>query len=296
MEGKESGKRKKIFLYALGAGAIGTAAFFGYKLIKGKPVNDASSAEDPEAKITPILKRITANNSNDNFPLKSGSKGAKVIQLQQALERILGKVAMAKITKIDGNFKKGTETALSMAKLPALIDELTFNRLTNPKMLGAGFNPKAMGDKLFTAANRKDFNTSINLLKQISSSSEYASVNAYFIAQQFFSVSKSIVTFLLDSFSSNSFYKEQIKTEFLRMGLKLDTDSGKWSLAGISIKEDIITLRDTYVLDKFNNKIKVGPDTILGARISISNGMAYFKDIHHNIHSVPNRDVGKVSR
>lgn len=296
MKGKESDKRKKIFLYALGSGTLGTAAYFGLKLLKGKSNEDnqeiPSSEDNRIQTIRP--KRKIAPSSNDNFPLKNGSKGKKVIHLQQALERILGKAAMAKLTKIDGNFKKGTESALSMAKLPPVIDEVTFNRITNPKMLGTGFEPKALAEKLLASSNRKDIQGTLSLLKQISNTSEYSAVNAYFIARQLFSVSKSIVTFLLESFSSNSFHKEQIKSEFLRIGLRLNEETGKWSLSGFKAKEDIITLRDTYVVDKFNNRIHVDAGVILGELINISSGMAYFKDIHGQIHSVPNKDVGRA--
>ena len=74
------------------------------------------------------------------------------------------------------------------------------------------------------------------------------------------------------------------------MGLKVDS-GGTWSLQGIRLYKDIITLRQTIVTDSRNNRIQVNRNTILGDEIKIENGLTWFRSVDDSVLSVPTQDV-----
>ncbi|MEN7549040.1 hypothetical protein AAG747_14040 [Rapidithrix thailandica] len=69
--------------------------------------------------------------SGDVFPLRRGSQGAAVRQLQIALLQRGGTVAMAlrETGGVDGRFGLGTERALQRAGFPVVVDQNNFRRL-----------------------------------------------------------------------------------------------------------------------------------------------------------------------
>jgi hypothetical protein len=78
------------------------------------------------------------------------------------------------------------------------------------------------------------------------------------------------------------------------MGLKLDASSGRWSLSGFAGFRDIITITDTYVIDRNKNRIPVRRNTILGDEQQVSNGMTMFKAIDNSMALVPSGHVKYV--
>jgi hypothetical protein len=114
---------KKIFLLTLGAGVIAGAGFLAYEHFKksGESSSDASS--------TSIVPASNASSAGDNFPLKFGSRGQRVVQLQQKLEKILGADKLQQLTPIDGIWGNGTEKALKLAGLPTLISQSAFDKI-----------------------------------------------------------------------------------------------------------------------------------------------------------------------
>jgi peptidoglycan hydrolase-like protein with peptidoglycan-binding domain len=258
------------------------------------PVNVSTPGINPGKTSLPG-RNIPSPVISDNFPLRSGSQGERVRKLQSALETILGTTAFKKFTAIDGKFGKGTIAALKAAKLSTVIDEPTFNKLTqhSPTISSSGLNVNTVAASLYRFASGKNFDSVMQQLRQLNSVEDYQAVNKRFIALQVFSVSKSIVTYLLDAFSSNSTAKEQIKDEFRRIGLQ-QKDDGKWSLAGIHTYKDIKTIHTTYVSDTNNFKIPVQANTILGSEISIQNGMTKFKSVDGNIYTVPTQSITYV--
>jgi hypothetical protein len=81
-----------------------------------------------------------------------------------------------------------------------------------------------------------------------------------------------------------------LRNEFLRMGLKMD-DSGRWSLQGIPVFKDLITLRETFVIDSSSNRIPVKRNTILGDEVKVQNGITWFRSVDNSILKVPTQDV-----
>lgn len=289
----------KAFVLGMGVLVASGAVYYGAKQLRKRRsennINLPENVNDGSVTISQTYPSSTKSlpTGNDGFPLKKGSKGERVKKLQLALKNILGDATMAKYTAIDGIFGKGTIAALKAASLPVIIDEPTFNKLTGSISVtqATPVNLTKIGLALFRFANGKNFTGVIEALKQINNTQEYEIINKQFIKLQFLTVSKSIVTFLLDAFAGDVTAKEQIKNEFHRIGLKLNEETGKWSLSGISTYKDIKTLRSTYVVDKYGNHFKINANTILGEVVNILNGMTHFKSVDGMVYKVPTQDV-----
>lgn len=297
---KQGVKPVKIFIYALALAALGGGGYLVYDRMKRKR-QDEQTTDDPDQDTIIINNNLPASfasstsrsgsASNNNFPLKRGSRGSRVTALQQALTKIIGIAAMNANGGIDGQFGSGTANALKMAGYPEVIDEATFNKLTgnSGQTLPVVFNPSDIALKLYRAAQSKNIYGVLTQLTLIKSVSDYSSVNEYYKKQGF--ISKTIVTDLLDyAFKLNENSKEKIRNEFQRIGLKTD-DSGRWSLQGVPLFKDLITLRETFVIDAQNNRIPVRKNTILGDEIRNQNGMTWFKSIDNSILKVPTQDI-----
>ncbi len=293
-------KPTKVFIYALALAAFGGGGYLIYDRIKRKKYTDALQEDSSDTIVInnnlPSAFNAVTNNSasratGDNFPLKKGSSGSRVMLLQQALSKIIGTSAMNANGGIDGKFGKGTVSALKLAGYPERIDESVFNKITGSfaPNLEIVFNPSDIAIKLYRAAQSKNSNGVLSQLQQIKTVSDYSSVNEYYKKQSF--ISKTIVTDLLDfAFKGNEDAKEQIRNEFQRIGLKTD-DSGRWSLQGIPLFKDLITLRETIVTDASNNRIPVRRNTILGDEVKVQSGTTWFRSIDHSILKVPTQDV-----
>jgi len=295
---KSSITPERAFLYGVGVLAIGGAVYFTGKQLLQKKQNYIN-ASDTNLTInvsdsTAPAKRLAS--ASDSFPLKLGSRGSRVTQLQQALQNILGVKVLEQYTKIDGIFGSGTGKALKAAGLPVTVNEDTFNSIaTKDRFIPLPVQtPQSLGSKLYIYATGKNFDGVMTVLQQLNTTADYSAANSSFVGSQIFSVSKSIVTYLLDeAFPNNQLAKDQIKAEFIRMGLKQD-NSGKWSLSGFSGYNDLVTIIDTYVLAPNGNRISVNRNTILGEQTSIKNGMTAFRSIDGGQFSVPTGHVKYV--
>lgn len=296
-KGKAKGvKPGKVFIYALALAALGGGGFLVYDKLKKK--RQAAQDEIPNNASDTIIinnslpvsysnsgSRLISSGSSasDNFPLKRGSRGARVSILQQALKKTTPSIA------VDGQFGPKTAAALKSAGYPEVVDESAFNKITGGSAMTIVFNPASIATALYKSAQANDLTGVLMALKQIKSVSDYTSVNERYKKQAF--ISKTIVTDLLEyTFKMDEPAKAQIKNEFLRMGLKVDS-SGTWSLQGIRLYKDLITIRATIVTDSRNNRIPVRKNTILGDEIEVSNGITWFKSIDNSILKVPTQDV-----
>jgi hypothetical protein len=291
--GKKKVDGKKVFLITLGIGILGGGAYLGAKKFLFKPKTDDSQPEgDTNIYVLPASSGKSGTSRNDKFPLKQGSKGNRVTLLQKALQKRLGEEVLSQYTKIDGDFGSKTAAALTRAGFPVTVDEITYNKILNSGAIAVTTLPAAddLASKLLTYADNKDLNAVLSILTQLRSTADYSDLNEKFKAKQWYRVSASIVTYLLnESFKDNDSAKEQIKAEFLRMGLK--ENDGKWALSGIRLYKDLVTLTSTFVIDKLNRRIPVRRNTVLGEEVAVANGMTYFKDLRQELHSVPTRDV-----
>jgi peptidoglycan hydrolase-like protein with peptidoglycan-binding domain len=304
---KPGGKQKKaihpakVFIYGLALAALGGGGYLLYNRVRrNKNANDETSSiadteyipgDSPSGNPTTATasvsktKTLLPSKSNDDFPLKKGSKGSRVVQLQQAL------IKKGAAIKADGKFGAATASALKAAGYSESIDATGFSQITgqSPAIVQVVFNPGELARKLFNAANQKKDQDVLSMLKQINSVSEYSTVNEYY--KKLSIISKTIVTHLLDyAFKDNAVTQTLIRKEFIRIGLKVD-DAGVWSLQGIELYKDLITIRPTIVIDAWNNRIPVKGNTILGDEVRITNGMTWFRSVDRTILRVPTQDV-----
>jgi hypothetical protein len=303
----EGGKMSKGIIAGvlLAGGALFLAWKKGFAGDKSSTSQDTVHAEVKSPVPSPTI--VRKSNRNDNFPLHRGSLGNRVGLLQVAIQNILGKADFPD-TEIDNDFGPRTESALVRAKLPVIIDEKTFNSLvskepsaltpTNVATTKTAREYQILGSSLLAYARDKNFDKVISVLKQLQNTYDYQKANSYFISMQFFGA-KSIVTYLLDdAFGDNQLAKENLRKEFLRIGLvslaaKAGNDpvkaDGGWSLSGFV--NEIITITDTYVVEKRGIKIPTKARTLLGNKINAGNGMTWFKAMDGKIYSVPSSTV-----
>jgi hypothetical protein len=284
----------KVFIYALAVAALGGGSYLAYDRLRKKKFAEQNLIPADRDSDTIIINNslpVSYGNSSasklptsggDNFPLKRGSKGTRVRMLQQALSKTSPSIL------VDGIFGAQTAGALKAAGYPEIVDDAVFATITGGNVQVV-FNPASLATRLYKAAQSKNLGEVLNVLRQIKTVSDYSSVNDYYKRQSF--ISKTIVTDLLEyAFKGNEAAKDQIRNEFLRMGLKVNS-AGSWSLQGLRLYKDLITIRETLVTDSQNNRIPVLRNTILGDELEVANGMTWFKSIDNTVLKVPTQDV-----
>lgn len=262
-----SGKGKKILLISLGIAATGTLGYFGYQWYQKRKQSASEgdqSTETPDLDFTPPVKsNFTVPYTpkrNDDFPLKKGSKGARVKQIQEVLLVKLGKDALGK-AGADGDFGSKTEAALLKAGYPSTIDESTFNVMTQ----GEGLDAAGTAKELYSATIIKNFTGAIKALQKLKTKDDYTSVSDIFKnSYRIGGVRQTLVNGMLNSFSDEK-QKQAIRLQFTRMGLNYD--GKKWSLSGIETSS-IITKQETLVWVNPKMAIKVPANMVLGKEIA----------------------------
>lgn len=288
---KGMSKGLKIFLWVAGTATVGTLAFLGWRYFNKQKENDNDTVPytplpAPAPSPVPVY---TGGGSytpkaKDGFPLKKGSNGDNVKKLQQALIKKYGASALPKYGA-DGDFGTETITALQKNGWDTTIDQDTFNVIVGSTLAPVEtFSPKSIAKALYDAAKSKSFTNALAQIKKLNSTSDYSDVNTEFKALELNGVATTIVTGMLKTFTSTS-QKDQFKQQFLRIGLKYDSSSDKWSLSGIGELNQIVTLHDTTVWAYPNRRISVEGNTLLGNAIATRNGYTLFKtlDGKHNL-------------
>lgn len=131
MENKTHNKRKTI-LIGLGVLGTGVAGFLGWNYWKNKK---KANQEEDTTSVTDSTSITTSSAKNDDFPLKRGSKGNRVTQLQNALVKKYGASILPKYG-VDGMFGKEVEAALVRAKMPTSISETNYTKLVGSGLTG----------------------------------------------------------------------------------------------------------------------------------------------------------------
>ncbi|MEP7374728.1 MAG: peptidoglycan-binding domain-containing protein [Chitinophagaceae bacterium] len=238
-------KKKTLILTVFAVGAAGVLGYFGWQYWNKKKSGTQVKDNDPEEKFTLVSETGIKSNSpaddifkpkttaaakktkaNDNvFPLKKGSRGDSVSQLQEALN-----TKYKASLKVDGIFGSRTEDALRKAGRPATVSESEFNVLVQGTSAAAA-DTASLGNELSAAVFKKDFNGALNALKKLKSTDDYSAANEVFKQYRLAGgVRQTIVNGLLSAFTKPD-QKEKIKYEFLRVGLQYD--GKKWSLSGL---------------------------------------------------------------
>ena len=290
----------KILLTTLAIGAAGVAGYFGWQYYKKKrnakksdpeddfklvlPDNNPVHTETPKTKpkdvpyvppvfnpvIPPIVpkpkpkpqpKEEPAYKAGDTFPLKKGSKGETVRQLQQALIDKYGKGVLPKYGA-DGDFGSETQNALKKQGLPTVVSETTFNVIIQGS--SAKTDHEATAKKLYDAATGKNLNSVLSLLKNIKNTEDYQKVSNSFMKNRLHGVRQTLVNGLLGSFAATS-QKEKIRMEFIRIGLQYD--GNKWSLSGFDGKP-IVTTEAATVWITATQSVQVPALMVLGNEVT----------------------------
>jgi peptidoglycan hydrolase-like protein with peptidoglycan-binding domain len=280
----KSGKKqqkKKIIVATVAVGAAGILGYFGWQYLKkrneGKKTGDIDSVlktinKTSDYEVSPVYNppkpKATINSSTSTpkttidvsgFPIKKGSKGNNVRLLQEALIAKYGKSILPKYGA-DGDFGTETANALKKAGLPATINESTFNVLTQAVKVDGS----SLGKDLYSATVAKNYSKVLSLLKKMQSVEDYTSANEVFKKDRINGVRQTIVNGLLNTFITDT-QKQQIKFEFLRIGLQFD--GSKWSLSGFDGKS-IVTTANTTVWVNATEGVKVPARMVLGNEVT----------------------------
>lgn len=304
---KAAPAKNKILLTGLAIGAAGVLGYFGWEYFSKKkkhqnnippeiPKPPVTEIPRPQViKDTPVIlkpvyeqhdtipkrkpvKPKTYNipvpepeeKSNKGFPLRRGSKGDNVRLLQEALIAKYGRAAFPKYGA-DGFFGAEMAAGLKKLKLPAVISESLFHVLTN----GAKLTDNSLAKKLYDAATTNDFNKAVTLLKTIKDKDGYTKVSDDFKTNyRINGVRQTLVNGMLNSFTQET-QKQQIRIQFLRMGLQYD--GSKWSLSGLD-GLPVITTMQTVVWKDAQNGIRVPSNMVLGTEISRRAGFTLFEN------------------
>jgi len=280
-KGTKKQQKKKIIVATVAVGAAGILGYFGWQYLKKKKetkrtsdmdavlkqINTASietptTYSQPKPKSTIKTASSASTNTTANlseFPLKKGSKGNNVKLLQEALIAKYGKSILPKYGA-DGDFGAETANALKKAGLPATINESTFNVLTQVTKIDAA----SLGKDLYNATVQKNYSKTLSLLKKMQSVEDYTSANEVFKKDRINGVRQTIVNGLLNTFTTDT-QKQQIKFEFLRIGLQFD--GSKWSLSGFDGKA-IVTSEATTVWVNAAEGVKVPERMVLGNEVT----------------------------
>jgi hypothetical protein len=277
MEAKK--KKRKVILIGLGIAATAIAGYFGfeyYEKHKRRKEDDAFSSakyslpSPPKSAFVPSTYTTTTVRRNDDFPLKKGSRGTKVKALQEALIAKYGSNILPKYGA-DGDFGSEVQAALAKANLPSAIDESTYNVLVQSS---SSLNASELANALYRDAVNANLSGVIASLKQMRSKNDYSYVSNQFKKHSLRGVSQTLVNGLLGSFSDED-SKQQIRLEFLRMGLKYN--GTKWSLSGLDGFK-VMTTVPTVVWKNHREGAKVPAKMILGTEIAEHRGFTMFEN------------------
>ncbi len=271
-------KKKRIIITTLAVGTTGVLGYFGWQYLNRKKqagkqditslITKIDEPVAPEAslpsKVRPSSKKTNSKNTGiaqgTEFPLKKGSKGQLVQKLQQAIMAKYGATTLAKYGA-DGDFGTELYNALKKLGLPTSISQSAFNVITQGV---AASDPASIGIELYKAASNKDFTKIISLLKKLTSPNEYAIAGEQFKQYRLGGIRQTLVNGLL-SIADSEAQKQQLRNEFLRIGLQFD--GNKWSLSGTD-EQAIITTLPTKVWINARQSVNVPARMVLGSPIS----------------------------
>ncbi|MGK7390284.1 MAG: peptidoglycan-binding domain-containing protein [Candidatus Cyclobacteriaceae bacterium M2_1C_046] len=255
--------RKKYIVYGLGAGAVLGGGYLLYNFLQDRQVMERGQGLIVNNIIPALPGSVPRNTASGTFPLRSGSRGELVKQLQQGLLNLRGQAASyIRSTSIrpdgtpDGVFGSGTEKALRAAGYSTSVSESTFSKITGSSAVAqsSSFNSSAVADELIKAANSQNLFAVLASLKQMQNTGDYLSVRSHFATARVggVRVTSPVNALLSVAFKNNEPAKVKISAEFTRIGLK-QTPTGTWTLSGLGALETMQDLqryqKNSRVLD-----------------------------------------------
>lgn len=273
-------KKTKYILLGLGVVTLGAGAYVYYLKKKKREQNNSDFTQAITANnlsALPPSNNTSSSSSSRSFPLRKGSSGSLVKNLQDALIKKYGASILPKYGA-DGSFGLETQNALLSKGLPTSIDSETYTSLllssgsSNTSSSSSSVSASSIATTIYNAILKRSLSSAIKGLKQIKSVSDYTAVNTHFKKKRIGLVRMTLVTALLSTFSSTA-QKKQVNQEFYRIGLKYD--GSKWSLSGIYGVEidQLVAIENTKVWDKHGSGMMIPKGTIIGEYLDANNGV-----------------------
>jgi len=295
MENQNSNKRSKGKKLLIGIGLLGLGAltFFGLdyyfknkkkdnqpepgepkvkessgstkKQNTGKPQKPKAPVSKPKAG-SPLPKVPAGPKIKEaSFPLKKGDKGYLVKRLQEELIRQFGSSILPN-DKDNGTFGSELEKALIKLQVPItnkqlLVTEAVYKRFVPPAIV----TPETKAIYLRKSMESKAFERTLFWLKTIKDKAEYTAVSQKILSYRIQGRPQTLVNASLSTYTNEN-QKQQIRSEFLRMGLKYS--GGKWSLNGTSESKLIITTGATKVWKDPKTSVEVPVNMVLGQEVT----------------------------
>jgi len=290
---KENIKKSNTGKYILvGLGLVAVAGTVYYFVNKNKSNGDFISDDLTE----PIIEdepetHVSSGGSSSGFPLKKGSRGDLVKNIQQML---IQKYGVGILPKYGADSQWGTEmdTALISKGFPTVIDADAFTKLitsggvpvstTTDNTTKPKFDPALLATNLRLAILDDNLTKALSSLSKIYTVKGYTAVNEEFKKTRINGVRKTVVNGLLTKFYDEA-EKKKLNEQFYRMGLKYD--GSQWSLSGLSqiLCDQIKAITPTRVWNVKGAAINVPRETILGEFIDGKNGVTKFKTMDGKI-------------
>lgn len=282
-ENIQKSNKGKYILIGLGLVAIaGTAYYF----VNRNKSNQGFISDDilaPSVDTKPE-KSASSGGSSSGFPLKKGSRGELVKNIQQMLIKKYG-VAILPKYGADGQWGTEMDTALISQGLPTYIEADTFTKLITSGSVPATaapstdkpkFDPALLASNLRLAILDDNLSKALTSLSKIFTVQGYTKVNDEFKKTRIDGVRKTIVNALLTKFYDES-EKKKLNEQFYRMGLKYD--GSQWSLSGLGqiLCDQIKSISPTRVWNEKGTAINVPRQAILGEFIDGKNGVTKFR-------------------
>ncbi|MBL4625903.1 MAG: hypothetical protein JKY42_12305 [Flavobacteriales bacterium] len=295
-------KKTKYILVGLGVVAVGTGAFFYFQQQKKKrnSVSDFTDAITSNNIPLPApTSSSSSSSSSSGFPLKKGSRGTLVTNLQNALIKKYGASILPKYGA-DGGFGTETVNALIAKRFPTTITSEIFTQIllssgsSSSGSSSSSNSASSIASSLHSAITSDSISKAISALKKIKGISGYSTVNSIFKETRIGFVRKTMVTGLLDRFNSTS-EKKKINEQFYRIGLKYD--GSKWSLSGIAgtLLDQLATIESTKIWDKSGRSLQVPKATILGELLDANDGVTEFETLDRRRLYVKTTSISYVS-
>jgi peptidoglycan hydrolase-like protein with peptidoglycan-binding domain len=253
------------------------------------PSSSGSSSPSPAVVHKPKAPAVVYN----AFPLKYGSKGTTVRDLQTALNNKYG-------TKIDvdGDWRGQTESALKSNGLPTTIDSETYAKLilgtygkaktddgdtdkekNTEKESKSSDSVDPLVSELVNALSGRDIFATVRVLGKIKDVTHYIKINEKFKTKRIHGNTRATIPTALNRVFMFDPERTKYRAQLYRIGLKWR--NSKWALAGFigSIPNRLVTLKRTKIWDAKGNFLIVPRATIVGSFVQAKNGLTEFQTI-----------------
>lgn len=302
----EANKKKGAGMYILVGAvvlAIGTGVYYFATRTKDakEPNNDFEPESTPPAPVQQaVTPRTTSSYNSSGFPIRNGSRGQYVRQLQLALIDRYGSSILPRYGA-DGDWGSETTNALISKGLPTVIDSAPMlqaviskisKKETNSQSSSSASSGSTSKNNITSVARakkiagyfryaikKKDFKNVNYLLSLLKTPDDYSVVSEFFKSQDMHDGTKRTLLIGVFRFFKDKYYQENITEHFKRMGLK--ERNGKWTLSGLGniLYDQIKVVRTSKIWNAAKQTMQVPKNTILGEFISANHGVTKFRTI-----------------